>query len=52
VGGEGGGGSRGGEMTQALYVHMNNKKIKIKKKKEICPSCNLREIDASVSVSS
>jgi hypothetical protein len=23
---------RGGEMTQALYAHMNNKKIKIKKK--------------------
>jgi hypothetical protein len=22
----------GGEMTQALYTHMNNKKIKIKKK--------------------
>jgi NaMN:DMB phosphoribosyltransferase len=22
----------GGEMTQALYAHMNNKKIKIKKK--------------------
>jgi hypothetical protein len=22
-----------GEMTQALYAHMNNKKIKIKKKK-------------------
>jgi hypothetical protein len=22
----------GGEMTQALYPHMNNKKIKIKKK--------------------
>jgi hypothetical protein len=25
---------QGGEMTQALYVHMNNKKIKIKKKKK------------------
>jgi hypothetical protein len=24
----------GGEMTQALYAHMNNKKIKIKKKKK------------------
>jgi hypothetical protein len=23
---------QGGEMTQALYSHMNNKKIKIKKK--------------------
>jgi hypothetical protein len=23
---------QGGEMTQALYAHMNNKKIKIKKK--------------------
>jgi hypothetical protein len=32
VGGKGGGGGRG-EMTQALYAHMNNKKIKIKKKK-------------------
>jgi hypothetical protein len=35
VGGKGGGGGRGGEMTQALYAHMNNKKIKIKKKKRI-----------------
>jgi hypothetical protein len=33
VGGKGGGGGRGGEMTQALYAHMNNKKIKIKKNK-------------------
>jgi hypothetical protein len=33
VGGKGGGGGRGGEMTQALYAHMNNK-IK-KKKKEL-----------------
>jgi hypothetical protein len=24
---------QGAEMTQALYAHMNNKKIKIKKKK-------------------
>jgi hypothetical protein len=24
----------GGEMTQALYAHMNNKKIKIKKRKK------------------
>jgi hypothetical protein len=24
----------GREMTQALYAHMNNKKIKIKKKKK------------------
>jgi hypothetical protein len=24
---------QGGEMTQALYAHMNNKTIKIKKKK-------------------
>jgi hypothetical protein len=24
---------QGGEMTQALYTHMNNKRIKIKKKK-------------------
>jgi hypothetical protein len=33
VGGEGGGSGRG-EMTQALYAHMNNKIIKIKKKSE------------------
>jgi hypothetical protein len=26
------GGGLGGEMTQALYAHMNNKTIKIKKK--------------------
>jgi hypothetical protein len=31
VGGKGGGGGQGGEMTQALYAHMNNKTIKIKK---------------------
>jgi hypothetical protein len=30
VSGKGGGGA-GGEMTQALYVHMNNKTIKILK---------------------
>jgi hypothetical protein len=37
LGGEGGGGvggkegvGAGGEMIQALYAHMNNKKIKIK----------------------
>jgi hypothetical protein len=28
-------GAGGGEMTQALYAHMNNKTIKIKKKKRI-----------------
>jgi hypothetical protein len=28
VGGTGGGGARRGEMTQALYAHKNNKKIK------------------------
>jgi hypothetical protein len=28
VGGKGGGGSRGGAMTQALYAHMNNKRKK------------------------
>jgi hypothetical protein len=33
VGGKGGGGGQGGEMTQALYEHMNNKKTKIKKKR-------------------
>jgi hypothetical protein len=26
------GGGQGGEMTQALYAHMNNKTIKIKNK--------------------
>jgi hypothetical protein len=31
VGGKGGGGSRGGEMTHALYAHMNNKRKKIYK---------------------
>jgi hypothetical protein len=31
VGGKGGGGGRGGEMNQALYAHMNNKR-KMKKK--------------------
>jgi hypothetical protein len=31
VGGKGGGWGQGGEMTQALYAHMNNK---IKKKKK------------------
>jgi hypothetical protein len=28
MGGKGGGGGRGGEMTQALYAHMNNKRKK------------------------
>jgi hypothetical protein len=28
LGGHGGGGGQGGEMTQALYAHMNNKTIK------------------------
>jgi hypothetical protein len=28
VGGKGGSGGRGGEMTQALYAHMNNKRKK------------------------
>jgi hypothetical protein len=32
VGGKGGGGGRGGEMNQALYAHMNNKR-KMKKNK-------------------
>jgi hypothetical protein len=32
VGGKGGGGGRGGEMTQALYAHMNNKTIKKKRR--------------------
>jgi hypothetical protein len=30
VGGKGGGGGQGGEMNQALYAHMNNKR-KVKK---------------------
>jgi hypothetical protein len=30
VGGKGGGGGSGGEITQALYAHMNNKIIKKK----------------------
>jgi hypothetical protein len=30
-----GGVGLGGEMTQALYAHMNNKKIKIKKKDRV-----------------
>jgi hypothetical protein len=34
VGGKGGGWGQGGEMTQALYGHMNNK-IK-KKKPKVC----------------
>jgi hypothetical protein len=34
VGGKGGGGGRGGEMTQALYAHMNNKIIKKKEKEK------------------
>jgi hypothetical protein len=28
VGGKGGGGGKGGEMTQVLYAHMNNKTMK------------------------
>jgi hypothetical protein len=31
VGSKGGGWGQRGEMTQALYAHMNNKKIKFKK---------------------
>jgi hypothetical protein len=31
----GGNGGQGGEMTQALYEHMNNKTIKIFKKEDI-----------------
>jgi hypothetical protein len=34
MGGKGGGGSRGGEMTQTLYAHMNNKTIKKKEKND------------------
>jgi hypothetical protein len=29
VGGKGGGGGRGGEMAEALYAHMNNKRKKM-----------------------
>jgi hypothetical protein len=29
VGGKGGGGGQGGEMTQALCAHVNNKAMKI-----------------------
>jgi hypothetical protein len=32
VGGKGGGEGKGQKCTQALYAHMNNKKVKIKKK--------------------
>jgi hypothetical protein len=42
VGGKGGGGGRGAEMTQALYAHMNNKTIKkkgvIKKRRKLLAS--------------
>jgi hypothetical protein len=40
----GGGGGKWGEMTQALYAHMNNKTKKInkkKKEKEIRLICNI-----------
>jgi hypothetical protein len=40
MGGKGGGGGKGGEMTQTLYAHMN--KIKIKKK-SLCPPLQLIE---------
>jgi hypothetical protein len=35
VGGKGGGWGQGGEMTQALYAHMNNKRKKKEKKNYI-----------------
>jgi hypothetical protein len=38
VGGKGGGGDRGEEMTQALYINMNNK-IKKKNKIKILNEC-------------
>jgi hypothetical protein len=38
VGGKGGGRGREGEMTQALYAHMNNKTIK---KKEHCSAAGV-----------
>jgi hypothetical protein len=34
VGGKGGGWGQGGEINQALYAHMNNKRKREKKKKE------------------
>jgi hypothetical protein len=36
VGGKGGGWGQGGEMNQALYAHMNNKRKMKKKKKRKC----------------
>jgi hypothetical protein len=36
----GGGGALGGEINQALYAHMNNKR-KMKKKKERNTACKL-----------
>jgi hypothetical protein len=33
MGGKGGGGRKGEEITQTLYAHMNKKKLKIKKNK-------------------
>jgi hypothetical protein len=32
MGEKGGGGEKGGEMTQTLYAHMNKKKLKLKMK--------------------
>jgi hypothetical protein len=49
MGGKGGGGIRGGEMSQALYAHMNKKKrIKDRKlqqgksKKDVCQKAKVK----------
>jgi hypothetical protein len=39
----------GGEMTQVLYAHMNNKRKKINKKKEGAKS-DRREIEGNVTI--
>jgi hypothetical protein len=50
----GGGGGQAGEMTQALYAHMNNKTIKIKinyyqEKKRMCELCIVLQITPKLS---
>jgi hypothetical protein len=47
VGGKGGGGGKGGEMTQALYAHMN----KIKKKESLHERHGLCDTSALLSPS-
>jgi hypothetical protein len=41
---------KGGEMTQALYAHMNNKTIKIKKKKRTDSDIHGRDADFKQSI--